>query len=326
MSAVALHKDSVQWHSAGASDATWNRMYERLVAFREREGHFFISRRHPDPMLRALGRWAGEQRVACNKGILDAHRHELLRVAGFPFDYHGERWESLFAQLCRFHRRYGDCHVPFKDRRWGGLARWVQVQRRKYRQSRLEPERVERLEGIGFAWRLPRGRLAPARTLRERPSVFLLRLEAFRERHGHVAVPPVCRDDPSLPRLCDLAARFARSGELCSPAIALLEAWGFDFAKPLASVSGSPLAFIGGWEGFFAALARFRETHGHARVPARPAPAHTPLARAAAIVRRMHQQQSPELVAGLRSQLLALGFDFSLPEPERPPTEPDQIL
>mmetsp|Transcript_28028 Transcript_28028/g.59176 ORF Transcript_28028/g.59176 Transcript_28028/m.59176 type:complete len:531 (+) Transcript_28028:30-1622(+) len=66
------------------------------------------------------------------------------------------RWEERFQELSEYHEEHGDCRVP----RGPGLGEWVSTQRKcmkQYQQgnkSSITPERVKRLESLGFEWNL----------------------------------------------------------------------------------------------------------------------------------------------------------------------------
>jgi hypothetical protein len=80
------------------------------------------------------------------------------------------KFEIMFERLLAFKIVYGDTQVPstYED---GQLAKWARRQRLLYSQKerglkdKLSNEKIEQLNGIGFAWKLKRGRpKTPAKT------------------------------------------------------------------------------------------------------------------------------------------------------------------
>jgi hypothetical protein len=71
------------------------------------------------------------------------------------------KWEEMFERLVTFKKENGHCLVPNRYPPDPSLGSWVSTQRRQYKIMNLKgwyettpmsPERVTRLESIGFAW------------------------------------------------------------------------------------------------------------------------------------------------------------------------------
>ena len=60
----------------------------------------------------------------------------------------------MFDALIEYKEKYGDCDVPQKYVSVSGqrLGNWVNTQRRFRKTKKLSPERVERLNEVGFVW------------------------------------------------------------------------------------------------------------------------------------------------------------------------------
>jgi len=67
-------------------------------------------------------------------------------------------WEDRYFELQAFKREKGHCRVPARYKANPKLGRWVMTQRRQFTllmqgyPNTLTPERINRLEGIGFTW------------------------------------------------------------------------------------------------------------------------------------------------------------------------------
>jgi len=64
------------------------------------------------------------------------------------------KWDEMFDALIEYKEKYGDCDVPQRHVSVSGqrLGNWVNTQRRFRKTKKLSPERVERLNEVGFVW------------------------------------------------------------------------------------------------------------------------------------------------------------------------------
>lgn len=144
--------------SSGRRELAWRGHYEALLRFHEAEGHSDVPRRlRSDP---TLARWVSHQRELRRVGRLSRERIALLDALRFPWsgrdalDRGRDRdWERSFARLGDYRRAHGDCDVPSCWPADPSLGRWVAAQRARRHAGRLRPERIARLESIGFRWR-----------------------------------------------------------------------------------------------------------------------------------------------------------------------------
>jgi len=103
-------------------------------------------------------------------------RLEALRIEWDPRE---AAWGTQFIAMRKFIEENGHSEIPNTTPANAALASWATGQRVRRRERTLEPERVERLERIGFSWN-------PAAENLE--SIFA-ELEAFKCREGHCNVP-----------------------------------------------------------------------------------------------------------------------------------------
>jgi superfamily II DNA or RNA helicase len=96
-----------------------------------------------------LGSWVGTQRQAYAKGDLDLDRINRLEALGFKWNTKEAQWEKNFREFQDYTQRNG--HVPTQS---CALGVWANNQRRLYGKGDLSPDRIRRLEEIGFEWRL----------------------------------------------------------------------------------------------------------------------------------------------------------------------------
>eukprot|EP00957_Ditylum_brightwellii_P049412 3749148-Ditylum_brightwellii.AAC.1 len=96
-----------------------------------------------------------------------------------------ERWLCSYNNLMKYYKENGNCLVPQTYPENPALGRWVRKQRSEYsllqrgQVSRMTPERIELLEGLGFVWD------ANVATWNAQFD----ELRQYKEEHGHVNVP-----------------------------------------------------------------------------------------------------------------------------------------
>mmetsp|Transcript_58888 Transcript_58888/g.65878 ORF Transcript_58888/g.65878 Transcript_58888/m.65878 type:complete len:167 (+) Transcript_58888:102-602(+) len=106
----------------------------------------------------------------------------------FDFDYdqvRNEIWEKKFGWLVEYKKAHkGSTLVPHIYEENPELGCWTSKQRVTYKDKKLSTERINRLNGIGFVWKV-------------RTQVPLV---AYKEKYGTTAVPLINYEDPSLGR------------------------------------------------------------------------------------------------------------------------------
>jgi len=131
-------------------DAQWEEGFAQLQCFWKREGHCRVPARHREQGY-PLGTWVSNQRKTKEK--LPPECYKRLDDLGFVWKALDAAWEDGFAALERFQQREGHCLVPQshleQDFR---LGLWVSRQRKV--KERLSPERRQRLEALGFVWKV----------------------------------------------------------------------------------------------------------------------------------------------------------------------------
>jgi Helicase associated domain len=69
-------------------------------------------------------------------------------------DWADQKWEAKFYELKKFKDKYGHCEVPRKMKNLRSLLVWSIRQRtyRRYEPLKYNPERLRKLDSIGFCW------------------------------------------------------------------------------------------------------------------------------------------------------------------------------
>ncbi len=86
-----------------------------------------------------------------NKDTLTPERLERLDALGFVWDPHTEQWEEGFSKLQQFKEREGHCRVP-QGHKEGDFGSWKLGWNSETNKDKLTPERLERLDALGFVW------------------------------------------------------------------------------------------------------------------------------------------------------------------------------
>lgn len=164
------------WSWEPATDG-WERAYESLKAFVEREGHARVPKELLEGDFR-LGQWVTDQRVKRDK-MPDSQRERLESLPGWIWDARADRWQQKFALLQQFQIRQGHALVPQGYKEDGvNLGSWVREQRAN--RASMTAERRNLLESVpGWSW-------DPYSESWERGYAALT---SFVEHQGHARVP-----------------------------------------------------------------------------------------------------------------------------------------
>ncbi|MBF0135554.1 MAG: helicase associated domain-containing protein [Magnetococcales bacterium] len=222
----------------------WENQFVELERFRNQFGHVHVPRESPEAP--DLGPWLVEQRKKQALGRLEAERAERLTALGILWNQEEGEWEGMFATLQQFQKMRNHCVVP-KD--WPdnpALARWVAQQRLSNRREQLAPERIQRLDDLGFTW--------DSREILWEEMFALLML--YREKHNDCNVPDPWTENPDLAWWVGAQRKAYQNGNLNPKWIARLNAVGFiwDMQEAL-------------WREMYVALTTFHRRFGHCLVP-----------------------------------------------------------
>jgi hypothetical protein len=155
---------TAKFHRDGDDDA-WEVRYNQLKLIYDETGGVIIRSNEP-----ALSAWVSRQKRSLMNNMLDPTRQARLGKLGIHLSTTNyrcrkkkisskleEKWQSQFEKLQEYYRIKGNCNVPrgWKDDRSLGL--WVHNQRMHYtkmknRMAVMEPDRIQKLEQLGFKW------------------------------------------------------------------------------------------------------------------------------------------------------------------------------
>ena len=237
-----LNRLGFDWSPA---ETLWKMRIQELREFRKRNGHCNVPPKFSNNS--ALGTWVAELR---QRGKGKVPERWKRRLTALKFDWAPPRtqwWENRFAELCAYREQFGDCRVP---KHWPSnpvLGDWVSTQRAQ--RAKLSASRRQRLEKLGFEWRLKT--MSPLKTWEER----FEELAEFHRRFGHCDVPGLWPENQPL------AEWVSRQRSRDKPKL-----------TPEQRQRLEELRFCWGlretnWEERFSELESFWENHGHCDVP-----------------------------------------------------------
>ena len=153
------------------------------------------------------------------EGKLSPDRITRLKALGFAFDHSAAQWEAMFNTLVAYKAEHGDSHVPRGFSQNPALASWVMSQRAQQKKGKLSPDRITRLESLGFAFAFD-----PIET---RWEAMFQALVAYKAEHGDSHVP---QSYTNLGGWCNNQRQAMKKGKLSPDRIARLEAIGFKWS------------------------------------------------------------------------------------------------
>eukprot|EP00526_Cylindrotheca_closterium_P003732 CAMPEP_0113639520 /NCGR_PEP_ID=MMETSP0017_2-20120614/20731_1 /TAXON_ID=2856 /ORGANISM="Cylindrotheca closterium" /LENGTH=1249 /DNA_ID=CAMNT_0000550735 /DNA_START=34 /DNA_END=3783 /DNA_ORIENTATION=- /assembly_acc=CAM_ASM_000147 len=332
-------------------DVRWMQRVQELQKFKEDHGHFKV----PGNIeaYKPLHFWVTNNQSHYNrlqKGEksprLTSERISKLTEIGFDFNQRGggenlgeqagpdgddDRWNQRVQELQKFKEEHGHFKVPANVEAYKGLISWMNANHDHYnkllrgeKSGRLTAERISQLMSIGFD--ISQQRFGPD------PDGFRQRvyeLQKFKEQHGHFKVPANVEAYKPLNnwvfanhRHYHMILRGEKSNRLTSERIAQLRSIGFEFNGKLDGVNGKLGVgeqfrhhYDDRWNQRVNELLKFKEQHGHYRVPAN-VEAYKPLHNwMSANQHHFHKLQKGEMSGRLTSerisQLRSIGFDFN---------------
>ena len=155
----------------------WKERYSECKEFRKNNNHCKIPTNFKEN--KSLGIWVQEQRRNFKKQMkgekprkeLTQEQIEMLDEIGFHWGFTPDpnkslepdaSWEKNFAKLQEYKKAHGDFDVPMDDAAYSKLGKWTRVQRSQKnlrdtkRKCFIKPDRIKKLDGIGFNWKGPR--------------------------------------------------------------------------------------------------------------------------------------------------------------------------
>jgi hypothetical protein len=249
-------------------DKKWTKHYEKLVEFKQTNGHCAVPQRHAENL--SLGAWVGNQRRkhAANKLGLD--QKELLDEIGFVWKVRvantDKIWPQQYEKLVEFQRKNGHCLVPQGYEKDVSLGTWVNTQRQMHAKNTIGLDRMGLLDEIGFVWIIDKSN----KTWHQQYE----KLVEFKRNNGNCLVPQKYRKDGlSLGTWVNTQRQFHGKNKLQLDRKVLLDEIGFawkvfatgDNKRKTDKTDKSDKI----WPQQYVKLVEFKRKNGHCLVPTR---------------------------------------------------------
>ncbi len=299
-----LHAQRRQWA------ARWEERFAELVAFQKKHGHLRVTLKNQSSA--GMMHWRDNQRIRFHSGVMPPEQKARLDAIGFEWEnparlspsmevHNVELWESMFAKLLAYREEHGHCQVPNSKQADARLAKWVQRQRYHHKNNTMQPERRQRLEEVGFAWKSDKltflsgwdGRFAE--------------LVTFKQKYGHLRITKTNQLSAGFMHWRDNQRIRFRNGVMLPAQRAKLEAIGFEWENPARLSPSMEVHNVELWERMFAKLQVYREQHGHCQVPHIKGTDDT---LGKWVQRQRNHHKNNTLLAERRHRLEEIGFDW----------------
>ena len=230
----------------------WMKSFRLLVAYQKKHKNPTLTKVHMKGLGR-LGNWIVHQRTKYRKGILEKERIKLLESIGFEWKMREHfDWMEMYRLLVKHkgkHKTFANAPKPEPQ-----LGSWMHWQRQRYKSGRMEQDRIDLLESVGFELRV-----------RERIDWMKMykRLVAHKKKYGTTQVPfnKNSRNNKYYRNqdYKQFACWVQRQRTTCKreDRVKLLNKIGFDWQ----------LRVTHDWETMFSRLLAYKEKHGTTYIP-----------------------------------------------------------
>lgn len=255
---------------------SWTLRFEELREFRRVNGHSRVPgpaerKQEDEERLASLYSWvAGQRERRFNprrpRRPISQDEIDQLNSIDFVWDVGLDaRWEERLRRLRRYKMEHGNCLVPTTYEYDQDLANWVSNQRTEYRNGNISNDRIERLDGIGFVWRVVYKAGDPyVEEFEKKWDLKYEKLQLFQEEFGHCFVPGDYGKDKSLGRWVAKQRKMFREKRMPARRKKLLDSLGFvwkvDFYQSDKSIQQR------NWDEMFTQLNSYKESFGHLNI------------------------------------------------------------
>lgn len=242
-----LDKLGFNWNP---NHAEWRTRYLDLVEYKRVNGHCNVPQTLSKGGL-ALASWLSNQRMERRRGLLDPERERLLTNLGVEWNRAPGTWEMRFQELLKYKEEHGHCRVPARSPKNKLLAGWVVKQRVDWRKGKISAERKQRMDAIGFQWKV-------SNDVDETWAIRLAQLKEFHQQHGHSRVTRENETSSGLASWVQAKRSAQGTRTMTEEQKAVLSQLGFWREAPRDS---------SGWDSMYAALRQYKLEFGDTLVP-----------------------------------------------------------
>jgi hypothetical protein len=127
----------------------WLHMYFKLYIYHYQNNSTSVSEAQGHNSK--LVKWIKQQKEDYKNGILSKLQIDLLKELDFDWTIDPPpTWDDMYQELVQYRTNHGSALINGKIN--SILAKWTQQQRKDYNRGRLDEDKIERLEKLGFEW------------------------------------------------------------------------------------------------------------------------------------------------------------------------------
>ena len=132
----------------------FNEGFEETLRYKKQCGKVNARSNYKTPEGFKLGSWQNTQRRAYKNGKLEQDRIKKLKEIGFVWEVFEDAFNKGFKKTLRYKKQHGNANAPARYKTPDGfpLGSWQCDQRNRFRNSKVEQDRIKKLEKIGFVW------------------------------------------------------------------------------------------------------------------------------------------------------------------------------
>jgi len=140
--------------AAARLEEIWLAQYQLLIRYRKEYPNQWPAQNEQCPKGNNFGDWCSTQRIRYQEKKLSTQRIDLLEKIGFEWSPKEIGWQKQYHYLVEFRRKHPNQWPDFETQYPTGnrIGYWCHNQRQFYRRNQLSPEKIKKLENIGFYW------------------------------------------------------------------------------------------------------------------------------------------------------------------------------
>lgn len=196
-------------------EGKWQSSFDQLVAYKNKRGHFKMSRKEKTPLIQ----WMVNQRKHCRENTIDEVRKQKLNSIGFTWGEEADVvFEKKFLALVAWGRQHGHFNISRNDR----LNNTALYFRKLHKRGTLAVEKVQHLKDLGFDFTQGDNFLE----IREKR---LKQVERFFKANGHGHITPLNEPHKGLNNWLIFQRKKYKEGSLPEDFMSRMEAAGVDW-------------------------------------------------------------------------------------------------
>lgn len=154
-----LNAIGFEWKKTSKEEEAFEKGYQETLKYKEQFGSPNAPAKYKTQENYSLGQWQAYQRKAFSKGKLD--KEKVQRLAGIGVTWAlglkiVDEFEKGLQESIQYKKKFGTPNAfnRYKTPEGFKLGQWQTVQRYHYRKGKLSPDKIRRLDKIGFKWEL----------------------------------------------------------------------------------------------------------------------------------------------------------------------------